>query len=124
MASRNKQTEINPPPKLQGGVAIGGVALDAEFVYCYKHSMVDLQIVCIRRHVTLVYSIYPPLFAFQPEQSRSELSADLTGMSVEGGGEHCFVYFGKPFMNVRVQSIFLHVFVSRLVLRSIQPPIK
>ena len=35
-------------------------------------------------------------------QSRSELSADLTGMNVRWG-EYCFVYFGKPFMNVRVQ---------------------
>ena len=26
-------------------------------------------ILCIRRHVTLVYSIYPPLFTFQPEHS-------------------------------------------------------
>ena len=52
MASRNKQTEIHPPPKLQGGVAIGGVAVEAEFVHCYKYSVVDLQIImCIRRHV-------------------------------------------------------------------------
>ena len=32
-------------------------------------------------------------------QSRSELSADLTGVS-DGGVN--FVYFGKPFMNLRV----------------------
>ena len=68
MASRSKQTEIHSPPKLQGGVAIGGVAVEAEFVHCYKYSVVDLQIVmCIRRHVTLIYLIYPPLFAFQLE---------------------------------------------------------
>ena len=68
MASRNKQTEIDPTPKLKGGVAIGGVAVETEFVYCYKYSVVDMQIImCIRRHVTLVYPIYPPLFAFQLE---------------------------------------------------------
>ena len=52
-------------PKLQGGVAV-----EAEFVYCNKYSVVDLQIImCIRRSVTLVYPIYPPPFAFQPENS-------------------------------------------------------
>ena len=58
------------PPKLQGGVAIGGVAVEAEFFHCYKYSVVDLQIImCIRRHVTLVYPIYPPLFAFQSKHN-------------------------------------------------------
>ena len=57
-------------PKLQEGVATGGVAVDAEFVDCYKYSVVDLQIiVCIRRHVTLVYPIYPLFFAFQSEHN-------------------------------------------------------
>ena len=57
-------------PKLQGGVAIGGVAVEAEFVHCCKYSVVDLQIImCIKRHVTLVYPIYPPLFAFQSEHT-------------------------------------------------------
>ena len=61
MASRSKQTEIHPPHKLQGGVAV-----EAEFVHCYKYSVVDLQIImCIRRNVTLVYPISPSLFAFQ-----------------------------------------------------------
>ena len=68
MASHSKQTEIHPPRKQQGEVATGGVAVEAEFVHCYKYSVVDLQIImCIRRHVTLVYPIYPPLFAFQVE---------------------------------------------------------
>ena len=71
MASLNKQTEIHPPPKLQGGVAIGGVAVEAEFVHCYKiYSVVDLHIIMfIRRYVTLVYPIYPSLFAFQSEHN-------------------------------------------------------
>ena len=43
MASCSKQTEIHPPPKLQGGVVIGGVAVEAEFVHRYKYSVVDLQ---------------------------------------------------------------------------------
>ena len=74
MASCNKQTEIQPPPpKLQGGVA-----LEAEFVHCYKYSVVDLQIMMsIRKHVALVYTIYPPLFAFQP-QHNLEVSCLLT----------------------------------------------
>ena len=55
MTPRSKQTEIHPPHKQQGGVAIGGVELEAEFVHCYKYSVVDLQIImCIGRHVTLV----------------------------------------------------------------------
>ena len=33
MASRNKETGIDLPPKLQGGVAIGGVAVEAEFFH-------------------------------------------------------------------------------------------
>ena len=73
MASRIKQTEIQPtppPPKLQGRVVMGGLAVEAEFVHCYKYSVVDLQIImCTRMHVTLVYQMYPPLFAFQPEHS-------------------------------------------------------
>ena len=65
MASRSKKTEIYPPSKLQGGLAV-----EAEFGHCYKYSVVDLQIImCIRMHVTLVYPMYPPLFAFQPEHS-------------------------------------------------------
>ena len=36
-------------------------------------------------------------------QSRSELSADITGVNVEVGVNIVFVYFGKPFMKVRVQ---------------------
>ena len=60
--------EIHPSPKLQGGVAVGGVVVEAEFVRCYKYSVVDLQIImCISRHITLVYPIYPLLFAFQSE---------------------------------------------------------
>ena len=67
MASRKKQTEIHPP-KLQGWVEIGGIAVEAEFVHCYKYSVVDLQfIMCMRRNFTLVYPIYPPLFVFQLE---------------------------------------------------------
>ena len=53
MASRSKQTEIHPSLKLQGVVAV-----EAEFVHYYKYFVVDLQIImCIRRHVTLVYPI-------------------------------------------------------------------
>ena len=63
---------------LQVTVAIGGVAVQAEFVHCCKYSVVDLQIImCIRRHVTLVYPIYPPLFTFQPENNL-EVSCLLT----------------------------------------------
>ena len=70
MASRSKQTEIHPPHKQQGGLAIGGVAVEADFVHCYKFSVLDLLIfMCIRRHVTLVYPIYPSLFAFQSEHN-------------------------------------------------------
>ena len=101
MAFRSKQTEIHPPPKLQGGVEIGGVAVEAEFVHCYKYSVVDLQIIiCIRMHVTLVYPIYPPVFAFQPEHSL-EVSCLLTLLVwTWWWSEHCFVYVGKPFMSV------------------------
>ena len=104
MASQNKQTEIHPTSKLQGGVAIGGVTVEAEFVHCYKYSVLDLQItMCIRRHVTLVYPIYPPLFAFQSEHNL-EASCLLTLLVwARRWGEHCFVYFGKPSMNVREQ---------------------
>ena len=62
MAFRNKQ--IHSPRKLQGEVVV-----EAESVHCYKYSVVDLKIMCIKRHVTLVYPIYPPLFAFQSEQN-------------------------------------------------------
>ena len=56
----------------------------------------------IRRHVTLVYSIYPPLFAFQSEHSL-EASCLLTLLLwARRWGEHYFVYSGKLFMNVRV----------------------
>ena len=65
----NKQ-KFTPPPKLQGWEAIRGVAVKAEFVHCYKYSVVDLLIImCIRSHVTLVYPIYPPLFAFHAQRS-------------------------------------------------------
>ena len=89
MASRNKQTEIHPSPKLQGGVAV-----DTDFVHCYKYSKVDLQIiVCIRRHGTLVYPIYPPLFAFQSEHNL-EASCLLTLLVwARRWGEHCFCLF-------------------------------
>ena len=71
----------------------------------------DLQIiVCIRRHVTLVYPIYPSLFAFQSEHNL-EASCLLTLLVwARMWGEHCFVYFGKPFMNVRV--LYTFVFFS------------
>ena len=60
MSSRNKQTEIHLPPKLQAQVVV-----EAEFVHCYKYSVVDLQIIMfIRKHVTLIYPILP-LFALQ-----------------------------------------------------------
>ena len=75
--NKQKFTQL-PPPKLQGGVAIGGVAVEAEFVHCYKYSVVDLQnIMCIRRHVTLGYPIYPSLFAFQSKRNL-EVSCLLT----------------------------------------------
>ena len=72
--------------------------VDAEFVHCYTYSVMDLQIIMfITRQVILVYPIYPPLFAFQPENSL-EVSCLLTLLvSVRGWGEHCFVYFGKPY---------------------------
>ena len=104
MASRSKQTEIHPPPKLQGEVAIGGIAVETEFVHCYKYSVVDLQIImCIRMHVTLVYPIYPPLFAFEPETVSKWAVCWPYWYERGGGSEHCFVYFGKPFMNMRVR---------------------
>ena len=87
MASRSKQTEIHPP-KLRGEVAIGGVAVEGEFVHSYKYSVVDLQIMCIRMHVTLVYPMYPPLFAFQPEHSL-EASCLLT---LRGGGVNIVLF--------------------------------
>ena len=69
-----------PPPKLQGGVAV-----EAESVHCYKYCVVDLQIIMyIRRHVTLVYPIYLPLFAFQPEHSL-EASCLLTLLVLASG---------------------------------------
>ena len=44
--------------------------VEAEFDHCYKYSVEDLQIImCIRRHVTLVYPIYPSLFSFQSEHN-------------------------------------------------------
>ena len=89
MASRRN----SPTPKLEGGLAIGGIVVEAEFVHCYKYSVVDLQIImCIRRHVTLVCPIYPPLFAFQPEH-RLEVSCLLTLLVwARGWGEHCFFF--------------------------------
>ena len=99
-----KQKFIHPLPKLQGGVVIGGVAVETEFVDCYKYSVVDLQIImCIRRHVTLVYPLYPPLFAFQLETVSKWRACWPYWCELGGGGEYCFIYFGKPFMNVRVQ---------------------
>ena len=63
----------------------------------------DLQIImCIRRHVTLIYPIYPPLFAFQLETVSKRAVCWPYWYERGGGGEHCFVYFGKPFMNIRV----------------------
>ena len=77
MASRSKQTEIQSPQATRRGT-IGGVAVEAEFVHCYKYSAVDPQIIlCIRWHVTVVYPIYPSLFTFQPEHSL-EVSSLLT----------------------------------------------
>ena len=65
--------------------------------------MVDLQIiVCIRRCVILVYPIYSPLFAIQPETVSKRPVCWPYWYELEGGGEHCFVYIEKPFMNVRV----------------------
>ena len=85
MASRNKQTEIHPPPQ-------GGVAVEAELVHCYKYSVVDLQIIMIiRRHVTLVYPIYPPLFAFQPQHSLEE-SCLMTYWYERGGGVNIVLF--------------------------------
>ena len=102
MASRSKQEEIHLHPKLQEMVAIGWVAVEAEFVHCYKYSVVYLQIImCIRMHVTLFYPMYPPLCEFQPEHSL-EASCLLTLLVWPWRwDEHCFVYVGKPFMNVR-----------------------
>ena len=49
-------------PKLQGGVAIGGVAVEAEFVHCCNYAVVDLQvIVCIIFNVRVVSDVTPAL---------------------------------------------------------------
>ena len=83
MASRSKQTEIHPPPQAARRGSDRRGKVEAEFVNCYKYSVVDLQIiVCIRRHVTLVHST---VCISTRTQSRSELSADLIGMNVEVG---------------------------------------
>ena len=80
----NKQKFTHP--KLQGGLAIGGVVVKTEFVHCYKYSVVDLQfIICIIRHVTLVYPIYPPLLAFHAQHSL-EASCLQTLLTCERGG--------------------------------------
>ena len=57
----------------------------------------------IRRHVTLVYPIYPPLFAFQAQNTVSKRAVCRPYWCELGGGVNIvFVYFGKPFMKVRV----------------------
>ena len=117
MASRSKQTEIHPPTppprKLQGSYL--GVAVVAEFVHCYKYSVVDLLIImCIRRHVTLVYPIYSPLFAFQPEHN---LEASCLLILLVWGlrwGEHCFVYFAKSIYERACTLIVAMVSIVRL----------
>ena len=57
----------------------------------------------IRRHVTLVYPIYPPLFAFHAQHSLEASGLQTSLVWTWRWGEYCFVYFGKPFMNVRVR---------------------
>ena len=56
----------------------------------------------IRRHVTLVYPIYPPLFAFHAQHSPEASCLQTLLAWTRRWGEYCFVYFGKPFMNVRI----------------------
>ena len=68
----------------------------------------------IRMDVTLVYPIYPPLFAFQPKQSLEASCLLPLLVWARGWGEHCFVYFGKPLMNMRVP---WHQFVYTLFLQ-------
>ena len=86
MDFRSKQTEIHPPLKLQVGIAIEGVGVEAEFVHCYKYPVVGLQIIkCFRRHVILVYHIYPPLFAFQTENSLEASYLLILLLSARGG---------------------------------------
>ena len=45
-------------------------------------------------------------------QSRSELSADLTGVNVEVGGEYCFVYFGKPLYESACTIIVAYIVIA------------
>ena len=69
---------------------------------------------CIRRHVTLVYPLYPSLFTFQSEHNL-EASCLLTLLVwARRWGEHCFVYFGKSFMNVRVPQHLHSTYCSEL----------
>ena len=56
----------------------------------------------IRRHVTLIYPIYPSLFAFHAQHSLEASCLQTLLVWTWRWGEYCFVYFGKPIMNVRV----------------------
>ena len=71
----------------------------------YKYSVVDLQSNGALLNTTMapILSMYPPLFAFQPEHSLEVRC--LYWYERGGAGEYCFVYVEKPFMNVRVQFV-------------------
>ena len=85
MASYNKQTEIHQPHKLQGGVAIGGVGSRQSFLHCYKYSVMDLRLLCVSEWMIHWFTQYIRHCISTKTKSRSELSADLTGMNVGVG---------------------------------------
>ena len=84
---RNWLPEINKqkfthPPELEVGVAIGGVAVEAEFVHCGGSADYYVyQKACY----TGLPNISTTVCISNRTKSQSELSADLTGMNVEVG---------------------------------------
>ena len=64
-----------------------------EFVHCYIYSVVDLQtIMWIRMHVTLVYPIYPPPFAFHAQHSLEANCLQTLLVWTWRWGEHFYLF--------------------------------
>ena len=72
--------------RVQVGVAIGRVAVEGEFVHWYKYSGWSAEYYVNQKACyTGLPNISSTVCSSSTTQSRSELSADLTGMNVEVG---------------------------------------